>query len=48
MSLLMLLETPGGANHTAAECREWLVGAGFRETYAQHLAGPDSMVVGIR
>jgi len=48
MSLLMLLETPGGANHTAAECRQWMADAGFRETYAQHLAGPDSMVVGIR
>jgi hypothetical protein len=48
MSLLMLLETPAGANHTAAECQAWMRDAGFRETYATHLAGPDSMVVGIK
>ena len=48
MSLLMLLETPAGANHTAAECRQWMRDAGFRETYVQPLAGPDSMVVGIK
>jgi len=48
MSLLMLLETPGGANHTGAECQEWMGGAGFHETYVKHLAGPDSMVVGIK
>jgi hypothetical protein len=48
MSLLMLLETPGGANHTGAECQQWMRDAGFRETYVQHLTGPDSMVVGIK
>jgi hypothetical protein len=48
MSLLMLLETPAGANHTGAECQAWMRDAGFRETYVQPLAGPDSMVVGIR
>jgi hypothetical protein len=48
MSLLMLLETPAGANHTGAECQQWLRDAGFRETYVRRLAGPDSMVVGIK
>jgi hypothetical protein len=48
MSLLMLLETPAGANHTGAECHAWMRDAGFRDTYVQHLAGPDSMVVGIK
>jgi hypothetical protein len=48
MSLLMLLETPGGSNHTGAECQQWLRDVGFKETYQQHLAGPDSMVVGIK
>ena len=48
MSLLMLLETQGGANHTGAECQQWMSEAGFRETYVEHLAGPDSMVVGIK
>jgi hypothetical protein len=48
MSLLMLLETPGGSNHTGAECQQWMRDVGFGETYVQHLAGPDSMVVGIK
>jgi len=48
MSLLMLLETPAGSNHTAAECRQWMADAGFCETSVQHLAGPDSMVVGTK
>jgi hypothetical protein len=48
MSLLMLLETDGGANHTATDCRAWMEKVGFRSTYTEPLAGPDSMVVGIR
>jgi hypothetical protein len=48
MSLLMLLETEGGANHTGADCRSWMDEVGFRETYIEHLVGPDSMVVGIK
>ncbi|HKP18229.1 MAG TPA: methyltransferase [Gaiellaceae bacterium] len=48
MSLNMLIETPGGFDYTAADCRRWLAGVGFRETYSEHLAGPDSMVVGIK
>ena len=48
MSLNMLIETPGGFDYTGADCQSWMREAGFRETYVQHLAGPDSMVVGIK
>jgi hypothetical protein len=48
MSLNMLIETPGGADYTAADCAGWMREAGFRETRAEHLVGPDSMVVGIK
>jgi O-methyltransferase domain/Dimerisation domain len=48
MSLNMLVETPGGFDYTGADCRGWMKKAGFSETYAEHLVGPDSMVVGIK
>ncbi len=48
MSLNMLIETPGGFDYTAADCMGWMRDAGFTETRAEHLVGPDSMVVGIR
>lgn len=48
MSLNMLIETPAGADYTRAECAAWLREVGFRETYAEHLLGPDAMVVGIK
>jgi hypothetical protein len=48
MSLNMLIETPGGFDYTGADCQRWLSDIGFRETYVQHLAGPDSMVVGLK
>ena len=48
MSLNMLIETPAGADYTGAECSAWMREVGFRETYAEHLLGPDSMVVGIK
>jgi hypothetical protein len=48
MSVNMLIETPAGADYTAADCRAWLADTGFRDSYAQPLAGPDSMVVGIK
>jgi hypothetical protein len=48
MSLLMLLETEGGSNHTGGDCRSWMEKIGFRQTYVEHLVGPDSMVVGIK
>jgi hypothetical protein len=48
MSLNMLIETPGGFDYTGADCRSWMHEVGFRETYVEHLVGPDSMVVGIK
>jgi hypothetical protein len=48
MSLNMLIETPGGFDYTGADCIGWMKEAGFRETHAEHLIGPDSMVVGIK
>jgi len=48
MSLNMLIESPGGFDYTGADCQSWMRGAGFRQTRVEHLAGPDSMVVGIK
>ena len=48
MSLNMLIETPGGFDYTGADCQGWMREAGFRESYVEHLVGPDSMVVGIK
>ena len=48
MSLNMLIETDAGFDYTGADCQQWLRDAGFRTTYVQPLAGPDSMVVGIK
>jgi hypothetical protein len=48
MSLNMLIETPGGFDYTGADCQRWMREAGFRQTRVEHLAGPDSMVVGFK
>jgi hypothetical protein len=48
MSLNMLIELPGGFDYTGADCSAWLKEAGFRETRVEHLARPDSMVIGIK
>jgi SAM-dependent methyltransferase len=48
MSLNMLIETSGGFDYTGADCRAWMHEAGFRDSYVEHLVGPDSMVVGIK
>ncbi|MGH9746319.1 MAG: methyltransferase [Candidatus Acidiferrales bacterium] len=48
MSLNMLIETPGGFDYTGADCAGWMKEAGFRETRLEQLAGPDSMVIGIK
>jgi hypothetical protein len=48
MSLNMLIETPGGFDYTGADCCGWMKEAGFRKTTVEYLAGPDSMVVGIK
>lgn len=47
MSLNMLIEAYG-FDYTGADCRGWLADAGFSRSYVEHLAGPDSMVVGIK
>ena len=48
MSLNMLIETPEGFDYTGADCRSWMEETGFRESFVEHLVGPDSMVVGIK
>ncbi len=48
MSLNMLIETPAGFDYTGPDCAGWMTEAGFRETRVEHLAGPESMVVGIK
>ena len=48
MSLNMLIETQDGFDYTGADCQSWLRDIGFESTYVQPLAGPDSMVVGIK
>ena len=48
MSLTMLIETAGGFEYTGTDCCGWMRDAGFTRTYAEHLFGPDSMVVGIK
>lgn len=48
MSLNMLIETPGGFDYSGADCATWMKKTGFRKTFVDHLAGPDSMVVGIK
>ena len=48
MSLNMLIETPGGFDYTGADCSSWMKEAGFSSTRVEPLAGPDSMVIGIK
>jgi hypothetical protein len=48
MSLNMRIETPGGFDYTGADCRGWMKEMGFRKSYVEPLAGPDSMVAGIK
>jgi len=48
MSVNMLMESRAGFDYTAADCRSWLTGIGFRDCCVEPLAGPDSMVVGIK
>jgi precorrin-6B methylase 2 len=48
MSLNMLIETHDGFDFSGADCCGWMREAGFRETRVEPLAGPDSMVVGIK
>jgi len=39
---------PGGFDYTGADCSGWMREAGFSATRVEHLAGPDSMVVGVK
>ena len=48
MSLNMLIELPGGFDYTGADCSGWMKETGFRKTRVEHLAGPDSMVIGLK
>ncbi len=48
MSLNMLLETEGGFDFTASECKGWMEEAGFGDVRTVHLQGPDSMVYGTK
>ena len=48
MSLNMLIETEGGFDYTASDCMGWMTDAGFTSTRAEHLVGPDSMVIGLK
>ena len=48
MSLNMLVLTDAGFDYTGADCQGWMTDAGFRDTYVQHLVGPESMVVGFK
>ena len=48
MSLNMLIETHGGFDFTGADCKRWMKEAGFKRAKVEKLAGPDSMVVGVK
>jgi hypothetical protein len=48
MSLNILVETPEGFNTTGAEYARWLREAGFHKTLVEYLAGPVSMLVGVK
>ncbi|WP_319435874.1 methyltransferase [Mycobacterium sp. RTGN5] len=47
MSLNMLIEGLG-FDFTGADCQGWMAEIGFTRSYVEQLAGPDSMVVGIK
>ncbi|MFM9443699.1 methyltransferase [Streptomyces acidiscabies] len=47
-SLNVSLASAGGLGYTGAECRSWLLEAGFREVAVSHLDGPDHMVIGVK
>jgi hypothetical protein len=48
MSLNMLIETRGGFDFTAADCMGWMREAGLPRGAGGALAGPISMVVGVK
>lgn len=48
MSLNMLIETREGFDYTGQDCMTWMKTAGFAETRVEPLAGPESMVIGVK
>jgi O-methyltransferase domain/Dimerisation domain len=48
MSLNGLVMSPDAFDFTGADCQGWMADAGFRDTYLEHLVGPESMVVGFK
>jgi hypothetical protein len=48
MSLSMLVGTRGGFDYTGTDCIGWMRAAGFAEVRREHLAGPYSMVIGVK
>jgi len=48
MSLNMLIETAGGFDYTGEDCQAWMREVGFSKTRVEPLAGPDSMVIGLK
>jgi tRNA A58 N-methylase Trm61 len=47
-SLNMLIETAGGFEYTAAQCREWMRHVGFRDIRTQPLDDVHTAVIGIK
>jgi hypothetical protein len=47
-SLNMLIETVGGFEYTAAECRDWMSQAGFDEIRMEPLDGLHTAIIGIK
>jgi len=48
MGLNTVIETPAGGAHTLAQARDLFEGAGFRDVRAEVLAGPESMLIGVK
>ena len=48
LSLNLLIDVGDGFDFTGADCRGWMQQAGFKETRVEPLAGPDSMVIGLK
>jgi hypothetical protein len=48
LSLNMLIETAGGFEYTAAQCREWMSHVGFRDIRTQLLDDVHTAVIGIK
>jgi hypothetical protein len=48
MSLNMLLVTSGGFDFSGADCKGWMLDAGFSRTEVRNLTGADSMILGFK